>query len=353
MPSNRPQKSKKIDQFKKSKLLNSLIRWGFALVLLVVVIKSGKLSLTDLLWFQERPDKALLFFVMMALAAFLGFVRWWRLLTDLGLKIKLATCVKLGMTGAFFSTVMPGTIGGDLIKGVFIARRFPSFKTRAVTTMIVDRVCGLIAVLLMGSVAFVVGWRQIFALESAEGVLVRSFAILLASIGAVSATGLFVFPWIASRLPKKLPKWTKKIPKHVLLDSFYLSILDFRNEPYALWRAIGLSFVAQALNMIVFWLIAQQIFGSSSWGTMGPAAFVLATVLGICAMQVPVAPMGLGIGQVAFSSIFFAMGAPNANFGSALITSVQVFQLVTNLLGSFFFATYRHEIEDHARPQSG
>jgi hypothetical protein len=61
-------------------------------------------------------------------------------------------------------------------------------------------------------------------------------------------------------------------------------------------------------------------------------------------MSLPIAPLGLGVGQVAFSVLFTAMGAPSAAFGAAIVTGVQIVNVALNLVGVFFFVTYKNEV---------
>jgi hypothetical protein len=61
-------------------------------------------------------------------------------------------------------------------------------------------------------------------------------------------------------------------------------------------------------------------------------------------MAIPVAPMGLGVGQVAFGSVFSVMGAPSVQFGAALVTGVQLWMLTGNLCGVFFFLNKKSSV---------
>ena len=54
------------------------------------------------------------------------------------------------MIGQFFSTFGVGTTGGDVVKIFYVARAVPQRKAAVAFTVIVDRVIGLVALLLFG-----------------------------------------------------------------------------------------------------------------------------------------------------------------------------------------------------------
>src|SRR6266571_7416755 len=72
----------------------------------------------------------------------LTFVRWFILVRAQELPFTLSNAMRLGSIGLFFSTFLPGSVGGDIIKAAFIARE-QSRRTVAVATVIIDRVIGL------------------------------------------------------------------------------------------------------------------------------------------------------------------------------------------------------------------
>src|SRR6202023_4279934 len=74
------------------------------------------------------------------------FVRWYILVRAQDLPFTLPSALRLGMIGYYLSTFLPGAVGGDIIKAAFIARE-QSRRTVAVTTVIVDRVIGLVGLI--------------------------------------------------------------------------------------------------------------------------------------------------------------------------------------------------------------
>jgi len=55
----------------------------------------------------------------------------------------------LNMVGSFYNSFMPGSTGGDLVKAYYAAKH-TTHRTRAVMTVIIDRILGLLALIILG-----------------------------------------------------------------------------------------------------------------------------------------------------------------------------------------------------------
>ena len=79
--------------------------------------------------------------------------RWWWLLRANNLQVGFLQAQKFAWIGFFFNNIVPGTTGGDIVKAVYIANHCATEKIQAIVTVIVDRVIGLLSLLLVGCVA--------------------------------------------------------------------------------------------------------------------------------------------------------------------------------------------------------
>ena len=108
-----------------------------------------------LVTYVKNLDGAL--FALGALLFIVFFVcinsRWWFLLRANGLDVKFTEAQKYGWIGLFFNNVLPGATGGDVAKAVYIARRCSGQKIRAVVSIVVDRIIGLLSLIFVGSLA--------------------------------------------------------------------------------------------------------------------------------------------------------------------------------------------------------
>ncbi|HEV3273185.1 MAG TPA: lysylphosphatidylglycerol synthase transmembrane domain-containing protein [Candidatus Methylacidiphilales bacterium] len=79
-------------------------------------------------------------------------VSWrWRMLLGIhDVRMRFWRVFELTMIGQFFSTVGIGATGGDVFKIFYVARAVPDRRTAVAFTVIVDRVIGMLALLLFG-----------------------------------------------------------------------------------------------------------------------------------------------------------------------------------------------------------
>ena len=100
--------------------------------------------------------------LLLAVAA-LGFllsllsiaVRWWYLLRVIDVRISLWEAGRLTFLGQFFSAVVPGTVGGDLVKAYYVAKHTPH-KAGVLVSVFVDRVMGLATMGVVSAVVLVI-----------------------------------------------------------------------------------------------------------------------------------------------------------------------------------------------------
>jgi uncharacterized membrane protein YbhN (UPF0104 family) len=261
-----------------------------------------------------------------------------------GIVIPYRTALKLGMIGQFFSTVIPGTVGGDLVKAVYVARRFPSRKTVAVLSILLDRIAGLLSMLILGALGFLIAKSRLIGIKHPLLPVVIALGWLLTVIAAITIVGLLLYPWIARRLPETSPKWLGRLPGSSLFEQLYVAALSYREHARLVWGVMGLAIFMQILGIGTLWTVAVAVFGPPPWTGVGVPLFSLASVLGNCAMSLPISPLGLGVGQIAFASLFEAVGVTLPRFGATIITGVQIVTVFASLLGVPIFLTYRNEV---------
>ncbi len=97
-------------------------------------------------------------YLMLAAWAMLGIpfvvtaIRWRNLMRPQGIEMPLGKCLQLTFVGQFYSIILPGITGGDLVKIIYAARLTGS-KTKSFITIILDRVIGLVALMVIAGVS--------------------------------------------------------------------------------------------------------------------------------------------------------------------------------------------------------
>lgn len=93
--------------------------------------------------------------VSLMLAVVGTIVRWHFLVRALDLPFQLKDAFRLGFLGYLLNFVSFGSVGGDLVKAVFIARQIPGRRAEAVATVVIDRVIGLYFLFIVATIALV------------------------------------------------------------------------------------------------------------------------------------------------------------------------------------------------------
>ncbi len=295
-----------------------LIAVGFALLALAVRQNRGKLAEV----FSRRVDFGLL---GLALAIYLTalvstFVRWFTLVRAVGLDTRPADAIRLGFIGNVFNLVIPGAVGGDVIKAVFLARAHPRSKASAVASMVIDRLLGLAGLFLLAGVA------GLFALGRANPqvrVLIATVWVLL----AVGLAGLFVlfqpqlYP-LLDRLAARRARVAKVVAE---LES---SASAYRSKPGLIVGALLASSCIHGLYVVAFYAASRAVFDDLP--TFAEHFLIVPLVLFTTAVPLPFGALGLTENA---SGLLFALGKA-ADAGSAANGAVAMMAFRTIMYAS-------------------
>ena len=72
-------------------------------------------------------------------------------------RFTLRAAFLLGFIGNVFNLVIPGAVGGDLIKAAYLVRMNIN-RTQAIASMVIDRILGLLGLFLLAGIAGAVAW---------------------------------------------------------------------------------------------------------------------------------------------------------------------------------------------------
>lgn len=257
--------------------------------------------------------------------------RWRFLLKGQEFPVSFRESLELTLIGMFFNYAMPGSVGGDIIKGYYLARgqEQGSRKVAAGVSVFMDRLIGFFVMMFSASLAIVAFYDR---LSHDPRLLAIGSATLLITLGffAVLAFAL------SRRLQAPLRFFSElihKLPGHAVLESIYHAMHSYRRHPRDLFIAMGLSMVNQVLLIIFFYATAQYL----GEGNIPLSVFWFCIPMGLVIQAVPIAPAGVGIGQAAFFFLFqTALQAPT-QVGAVGITLLQAFQFLLGLVGAVIY----------------
>ena len=278
--------------------------------------------------FAVTLQKANWLWLMAALAAYGGVVmvsilRWHLLLEVAGAAVGWGRTAQLAVAGLFFNSVLPGVMGGDVMRAFWAARDAPQARPAAVVSILLERVLGLAATVILGAALILPRWGELnrhpvthagaLAFVTMAGIL---FVILL--ILATPASGRLL-------AGDSSVGWRKAAAEGAQACRVCLT------HPVGAGFGLVLSLTSQALLVMLFFAVAQAM--------SLPADFwQLASVLPMVAMVtvLPISWNGLGLREAAFVTFLGVFGVPAVQSVAISLTAFAVI-LVWNLLGGVVY----------------
>jgi glycosyltransferase 2 family protein len=308
-----------------------LCKFALAFGLIFLLIRQGHL---DPKVFAELLSVRL---VLMGLAI-IGIIIWlqvwrWRLLLQArGFTVSMTEAYRLFLIGSFFNYVLPGSVGGDLIKAFYIAQENRHRRLDAVLTVAVDRVLGLYAMVAVSVITFVVNIEVILSDSRLKALAVATTAVFF----MMTVLALLAF---SRRLSRLVPfeRFLIRMPLGHRIVSSFRAVQAYGQAPGKMLGALLLSGFMQCLSVLFMMLI-----GSALQDPMPVGAYFFAVPLGFVASSLPVAPAGLGVGQLAFLVLFQIYSGRSSMLGQTAITAFQAAALVWSLPGAIFYLLRRN-----------
>lgn len=302
------------------------------------LVQSGKLNFSALKNMLS-PGVAALGFTLILLNLFFVSERWRLLLRSQGVKASSLPVFKLSLIGSFFNFAMPGGVGGDVVKAFYFTRDNPGSKVVAITSVLMDRVIGLFAMVLMALFVMLYDFQHIVKIPA----LLTLFYFIAALFAAfVIALSLIFSQKLYDRGVVK--KGILQLPLSEKFMKLYESLHLYGRDGKRFMLVVGLSLVAQIL-VILFLYLAGNVAGYSD---VSLNTFFLVAPLGFMATAIPISPAGVGVGQAAFYFLFNIYNGHESDIGPTSITAFQVGMFIISLSGAFFYLRRR----DHGQEKN-
>jgi glycosyltransferase 2 family protein len=282
------------------------------------------------LWLRVKgmnPAWLLLALAAYALTQSISVWRWNRLLRAQHIEVERRRLTESIWVSMFFNNFLPSNIGGDVVR---IADTAPAAgsKTLATTVILVDRVIGLTALVVVAASG---------ALAAAMfGVHVPGarWLWLASAIGAVAAIAVISMPQLVGHALRPL-RALKKPWVTERAQRLEDAVIKFRNAPAAIAGAFAAAIVVQ-ITIVAFYLLTAQ-------GLSVPLPIFLGAVLipvSLVLQMAPVSINGFGVREAVFAFFFRRFGLPtDAAVALSLVSTGMVMGL--SLVGGFFFLRRR------------
>ncbi len=275
-------------------------------------------------------------------------VRWWWLMGPLGIKMRLGRAYTLNMVGLFYNSFMLGNTGGDVIKAYYAGRHAGRGKKAAAwLSVFVDRVIGLIVLVVMGGTASAV--QYFLTPDKSAPVAVASLQVAWASVAILLAAciGTFVALHAPTRealrrrsgidkvLHRSEPNPTGLRGKARFriregLDIAYSVISAYARDPKSVVVACLLTVPVHGSVIISAMLAGAALGLPIPW----PYYFVCVPVI-VLSGSIPISPQGAGVMEFFAVLLTRPQGATVAQ-AFALALCIRAVHILWNLTGGIF-----------------
>ncbi len=259
----------------------------------------------------------LLGWVSYSLVETLATIRWQMLLRVQNVIVGWWRAGAIVMIGLFFNMFLPGLVGGDAMRLYFVFKEAPRQKMRATLSVAIDRLVGLVSLLLL--VALVVVNRFEWLKRSPQTLHITYIALALLGGSALflavvaSAVGL---GWL-NRLPEKFPFratiWESGKALHL-----------YAARPWICLAAIGLTILSHLAYYFSYYCAMHSLHAAGK--TAGLFDFICVMPLVNTITGVPVSLGGVGVRETLFQKLLgdlAGMPAAPAALGASLGYAVQ------------------------------
>jgi glycosyltransferase 2 family protein len=293
---------------------------ALAFSLLGFVIWQNRAKIHDV--FSRHLDLRLLAlaFAIYMVGIVLTFVRWFFLVRVIESRFALSATMLLGFIGLVFNLVIPGAVGGDLIKAAYLVRMHIK-KTQAIASMVIDRIIGLLALFVLASIAGGLVWQTV---PSDVRPLIMA-AWVATGLGVLVLTAIFAQAF--TRLFPGLGHGHSRL--HLIVAELKEMSTTYRRRLDVVATCGAISLMNHSLNVVAFYLVGRMLFPAM---TTTLAQHFLMAPLTLFTMAVPIPFGALGLTEGVSDQLFNLVKHPSGGlammgfrvvmYGGALVGAI-------------------------------
>lgn len=245
--------------------------------------------------------------------------RWLLLMRCRGLQVVYGRALQLTMVGMFFNICMPGMTGGDVVK-VYYAAKGTQRRATAILSVVLDRLCGMLALLILGALVGLTMWADPMAMRVNLGV----WALLI-----VAVLGPWAYFSQGFRRVIGLNRLLSRMRDSHPLYRLDQTILAYRHHRDAVAGAVGLSMMAHLLNLSAAILAGWAVGISHGY-------LMMLTILPLIFMagSLPMTYLGLGVMEGLGRAMLEQPELASANQIVGMLMILRLYMIFYGLIGS-------------------
>jgi hypothetical protein len=322
----------------------AILRWTIPLAIVAyLVFDVRRQAGFDQIWYGEKNwpflGLALLFFLG---AQLLTIVRWYWLVRALDLPFRWNDAVRLGFLGYLLTFVSLGTVGGDFLKALFVAREQPRRRVEAFSTVVVDRIFGLYSLILLAAGAILTSgiWKS--PTSPAVGILCQA----VFGITAASTVGLAIVLWLGGSQTERFLDRLARVPMiGALVKPLAGALQVYRRNLLIVVTSVAVGLVSQAMVAACLWAVAQAFFAEGP----GASDHMIIVPLALLTTLLPLPGYGLGAFEFALEFLYRHVGLAGPGSGLLVAVGFRMVMIATAIIGAVICATNRREVGDVLR----
>jgi uncharacterized protein (TIRG00374 family) len=269
--------------------------------LLWLLYHYSQLQFGLLVTFIHHPFSTLVIMGLCYLMVIFHAWRWYRLNAAQHISLSFPRTILPAYMAIAFNNVLPGSIGGDFFRLYFVLQNFPTQKSNTILSIFVDRITGLLGILIIACLA------TPFYVDAIRHHTVLYYLVSISFIFCITCllcffTAVFLLSEKVG-LAKRIEELLQKMKYAQQLLALLKAIQIYRNAKLIVLESLIVSMATQVLLLMVVMLISH----SMGLPALPLGIYMLALVIGQIANLVPLTPGGIGVGEAAFANIIYLL----------------------------------------------
>jgi len=306
-----------------------------ALLLFFLFRQVDKKNLFAIIKHAHKPLLLLSFFILFFNYVFLLF-RWQMLLKAAKVHLPLKRVIISSAGGHFFNLFLPSTIGGDLVRSIYLSLHTKKPR-EIVATVLLDRFSGYIGLVIVALLAVLLGWKLIQE---------KSILLCIAIITAICAALLLILfnPFIYVKINRLLHSPRAGRIRSYIRD-LHREMHIFRHHKDIMMDNLILSLLVQ-----IIWPLVNYIIALSLGIKINIAYFFIFIPIVSAITMLPISIGGLGL-RDAMTIYFFTKAGMAKDLAFAMSLLSFSFLSIYGIIGGIIYAfTVRHRRIQHHPP---
>ena len=303
--------------------------------------------LISILYFYGRIDPKLIdlsyssiityLFVIVLISAtiFLAALRLYIILNILSLKIQFNYVFKLTYIGNFFNQCLPGATGGDLIKIIYLIKRYKFFnKATLISYIIIDRLFGFLAL-------FILFLFSLYILSDFnENLLILFYFFIIFSLIILILIFIFIYFDVLKFLIDKMKNYKNYFA--YFFTEYFKDLRNFIN--FKLIDICKLLILSTTIWMIAVFAILL-LRGESFFNINSSIIMFFTSSITFFANSIPISFNGLGIGEYVFSQLATIFYDDKAVVFGNIFLVYRISVIFSSLPGLIIFVTLKNKLK--------